>query len=113
MQAEMEVTRQHIVQLCFRSTYGLFYQPVRRGRGGNIKFCKDSDAYQANSTFRKSVRSHIRMLEGLTTKSYGAREEIRGSGAAILEIFRDVGDIVSTHHHNVIPLRKLTCRPDD
>ena len=95
MQAEMPLDRQRITQLCFRLSYGLYYQPVRSGRGGDINFCNDSNAYQTNSDFRKSIRGHIRMLHGSKDKSFGVREEIRGSGPAIKEILTDVQGLVS------------------
>ena len=94
MQSEMILDRERITQLCFRLSYGLYYQPVRSGRGGDIKFCNDSDAYQTNSDFRKSIRGHIRMLRGSKTKSFGVREELRGSGPAIKEILTDVQGLV-------------------
>jgi len=59
MQAEMTLERERITQICFRQSYGLYYQPVRSGRGGDIKFCDDTDAYQISSDYRKSIRSHI------------------------------------------------------
>jgi hypothetical protein len=95
MQAEMGLTRSRTVQLCFRSTYGLYYQPVRRGRGGDIKFCTDADAYHFNSAYKKSVNSHIKMLRGSKKKSFGVREELRGSGAAIQEAIGDIHGLVS------------------
>jgi hypothetical protein len=98
MQVEMGLERQRIVQLCFRSTYGLCYQPVRRGRGGDIKFCKDSDAFHGNTQFRKSIRSHIRMLEGSKNKSFGVRDELRGSGAAIRDVTDHLEELVRNQH---------------
>jgi hypothetical protein len=94
MQAEMTLERLRMTQLCYRLTYGLYYQPMRSGRGGDMKFCTDADAYHINSTFRKSIRSQIRMLRGSKAKSFGVREELRGSGPAIREILKDVQGLV-------------------
>jgi hypothetical protein len=82
-QAEMERRRLAIVQFCFRSTYNLNYQPFRRSQAGEINFCEDIDAYEVNSTYRNNLESYIMMMRGSLRKSFGAREEMRGSGTSI------------------------------
>ena len=94
-QAEMQTTRASLVQLCFRSSYGLYYEPVRRVRGGEVTFCNDGDAYYTNEAFFKSVDGYYQMLQGASGKSYGVRDEIRGSGAAISSVLHDLPDLVS------------------
>ena len=96
-QAEMAQVRASLVQICFRSTYGLYYEPVRRVRGGKISFCDDVDVYNTNVTFMKSCSDYIKMLNGGRTKSYGARDKIRGSGMAICQVLKDLPVIVSLH----------------
>ena len=94
-QAEMQTTRSSLVQLCFRSSYGLYYEPVRRVRGGEVTFCDDGDAYHTNEAFFKSVDGYHQMLLGASGKTYGVRDEIRGSGAAICSVLKDMPDMVS------------------
>ena len=96
-QAEMGQVRASLVQICFRSTYGLHYEPVRRVRGGEISFCDDADAYNTNTTFMKSCGDYIKMLNGGRTKTYGARDEIRGSGVAICQVLKELPVIVSLY----------------
>jgi hypothetical protein len=94
-QSEMERKRSAIVQLCFRSTYSLNYQPFRRSQAGEINVCDDIDAYEVNATYRNSLESHIMMMRGSLRKSFGAREEMRGSGTAIREVMEDAAELVS------------------
>ena len=95
-QAEMQTTRASLVQICFRSSYGLYYEPVRRVRGGEVTFCDDADAYYTNEAFFKSVDGYHKMLQGASCKTYGVRDEIRGSGAAIRSVLNDLPDLVSS-----------------
>lgn len=96
-QSEMGRLRASLVQLVFRSTYNLAYEAVRRIRGGHDSFCEDSDAYQVNHKFKKSIEDYSKMMQGAQLKdhSHGCREELRGSGAAIVEILQNAGKLVS------------------
>jgi hypothetical protein len=94
-QAEMEQKRQAIVQLCFRSTYSLIYQPFRKSHAGEINMCEDIDAYEVNSTYRSNLESHIMMMRGSLHKSFGAREEMRGSGTSIRQVMQNAAALVS------------------
>jgi hypothetical protein len=94
-QAEMSQRRASLVQICFRSTYCLHYETVRRVRGGEISFCEDIDAYNTNASFMKSCDDYLKMLNGGRTKSYGVRDEIRGSGAAIYDVLKTLPSMVS------------------
>jgi len=85
MQAEMERSRARAVQFTFQSTYNLIYEVVRRP-GKDIAFCDDSDAYVANPAFKKCLQDCLQMYSNAKRRRYGVREEIRGSGAAILEV---------------------------
>ena len=93
-QAEMCQARSSLVQICFRSTYGLHYEPVRRVRGGEISLCEDHDAYHTNAVFKKSCEDYIKMLNGGRKRGYGARDEIRGSGRAICEVLENLPQLV-------------------
>ena len=94
-QSEMEQKRLAIVQFCFRSTYSLNYQPFRRSQVGEINMCEDIDAYEVNSTYKNNLASHIMMMHGSCHKSFGAREEMRGSGTSIRQVMQDAADLVS------------------
>jgi hypothetical protein len=100
MQGEMTLKRAGIVQLCFRSTYNLCFEIVRRP-GEQDYFCQDSDAYDNNATFGDCIKQYDAMFMGAVGKSYGVREEIRGSGPAILQVLEDipqkVGDRLVIH----------------
>jgi len=91
----MEQRRQAIVQLCFRSTYSLNYQPFRRSQAGEISLCEDIDAYEVNSTYRTSLDNHLMMMDGSLAKSFGAREEVRGSGTSIRQVIKNAAELVS------------------
>jgi len=93
-QAEMERTRMAIVQLCFRSTYSLTYQPFRRSVAGEINFCEDIDAYEVNSKYRSCVDGHLKMMYGSMEKSFGVREEVRGSGTAVRQAMEETFNVV-------------------
>lgn len=93
-QAEMAATRQRIVQLSFRSAYGLYYQPVRRGRGGDVKFCSETDACDVNASFTSSIESYIKIFKGSASKSFGGRDEMRGSGVAIKMVMQEAPKLV-------------------
>ena len=94
-QSEMEQKRSATVQHCFRSTYSLNYQPFQHSQAGEINVCKDIDAYEVNSTYRNSLESHIMMMRESLLKSFGARQEIRGSGTSIHQVMKDAADLVS------------------
>jgi len=78
-QSEMSRGDRPIVQLCFRSTYSLNYQPFRRSQAGEISLCEDIDAYE--------VKLHLPNLPGQPPDDDGwvlgqvlwCQEEVRGS----------------------------------
>ena len=82
------------MQVCFRSTYGLYYEPVRWVRGGEISLCEDHDAYHTNVVFKKSCEDYIKMLNGGRKRGYGARDEICGSGRVICEVLENLPQLV-------------------
>jgi hypothetical protein len=57
--------------------------------------CEDIDAYEVNSTYRNNLESHIMMMHGSLCKSFGAREEMRGSGTSICQVMQDAAALVS------------------
>jgi hypothetical protein len=94
VQGEMTLQRAAIVQLCFRSSYNLCFEIVRRP-GEEDYFCQDSDAYDNNSTFGDCIKQYDRMFIGAVGKSYGVREEMRGSGRAIVQVLDTIPELVS------------------
>ena len=94
-QSEMEQKHLAIVQFCFHSTYSLNYQPFQRSQAGEINMCEDIDAYEVNSTYKNNLASHIMMMHGSYHKSFGDREEMRGSGTSIQQVMQDAADLVS------------------
>ena len=93
MQSEMNATRAATVQLSFRSSYNLNFEIVRHP-GAEIYFCDVSDAHDMNHTFISCLDGFEKMFMGATQKSYGVREELRGSGAAIKEVLLDAPKVV-------------------
>jgi hypothetical protein len=93
-QAEMSAVRASLVQNVFRSTYCLYYQVVRKARGGDIHFCEDVEAFEVTDTFFKCIDGYVKMLNGGLSKSYGVREEIRCSVAAMKQVLTNVQDLV-------------------
>ena len=93
IQSEMMATRSAAVQLTFRSSYNLNFEIVRRP-GNSQFFCDDNDAYNANYVFKKSLDDYLSMLEGAAGKSYGVRDEMRGSGPAIRDVLQNAYNAV-------------------
>ena len=87
LQATMETIRKRAVQLPFRSTYNLIFEAFRRP-GQEEKFCSDAEAYANTAVFQQTCQDFTTIYQGAKTKSYGVREEIRGSGYAIIEALR-------------------------
>jgi hypothetical protein len=81
IQSEMAQRRAAIVQLTFRSAYNLVFEIIRRP--GKDYFCEDVDAHDVNHTFLDCVDKYGKMYKSSSEKSYGVRDEIRGSGRAI------------------------------
>ena len=93
-QSQMRADRAPLVHLCFRSSYGLYYEPFRKVRGGEIPLCDDWDAYYTNKDFFSSLDSYQRIMEEATGKSLGVRDELRGSLAAVSELLGDLPQLV-------------------
>jgi hypothetical protein len=97
-QAEMNHVRSSLVQLVFRSTYCLYYQTVRKAKGGDIHFCEDVEAFEVTDAFVSCIDGYLKMLKGGIKKTYGVRDEIRGSFAAIRDVVGAVEGLVSSSH---------------
>jgi hypothetical protein len=102
MQSEMPAKRAATVQLSFRQSYSLHFEIIRRPggdrrfAGGDVYFCEDGDAYAATPSFMKCLDDFDKMYMGAEGKSYGVREEIRGSGIAIRKALLEAPDEVCT-----------------
>ena len=93
-QSEMRADRAPLVHLCFRSSYGLYYEPFRKVKGGDIPFCDDWDAYRTNQAFLDSIQNYQRLMKEAQGKSLGVRDELRGSLTAIRELLKDLPRLV-------------------
>ncbi|KAF8129371.1 hypothetical protein EV363DRAFT_1169043 [Boletus edulis] len=89
LQATMESVRRKAVQLTFRSTYNLIFEAFRRP-GQEEKFCADPEAFANTAVFQQTCHEFLSIYHGAKTKSFGVREEVRGSGFAIIEALRSV-----------------------
>lgn len=94
-QSPLRKDRLALVQVCFRSSYGLYYEPFRKVKGGEISFCDDWDAYQTNKNFLDSVDHYIRIMEEAKAKSLGVRDEVRASLMALRELLVDLPNLAS------------------
>ena len=85
--------RAPLVHLCFCSSYGLYYEPFRKVRGGEIPLCDDWDTYYTNKDFLGSLNNYQRIMEEATGKSLGVNE-LRGSLAVVSELLCDLPQLV-------------------
>jgi hypothetical protein len=107
MQAEWPCDRAAAVQLRYRQTYPLVYEVVRRP-GRDVTVCEDKDAFAANRTFKKSTEEHLDMYARAAARSYGVRDELRGSIPAIRTMLRELGPKVREIMNEYIPLHAPT-----
>jgi hypothetical protein len=84
-QAEMKISRSRSVHLCFRSTYNLCFEVVRLPGQTNY-LCSDIDAIKVNEKFLTGCKVWKTLFQSAEARSYGVREEVRGSGLAIVEL---------------------------
>ena len=87
LQGMMESSRRRTVQLPFRSTYNLIFEAFRRP-GQEEKFCSDPEAYANTAVFQQTCHDFVTLYQGAKRKSFGVREEVRGSGSAIIKALR-------------------------
>ncbi|KAH7881973.1 hypothetical protein F5I97DRAFT_1932054 [Phlebopus sp. FC_14] len=78
LQATMESVRRRAIQLTFRSTYNLIFEAFRRP-GQEEKFCADPEAYANTAIFQQTCHDFASIYRGAKNKSFGVREEVRGS----------------------------------
>ena len=89
LQATMDSVRRRAVQLTFWSTYNLIFEAFRRP-GQEEKFCADPEAYANTALFQQTCHDFVTIYLGAKTKSFGVREEVRGSGFAIVQSLRSI-----------------------
>ena len=106
LQGEMPIKRAAIVQLAFRQSYNLNFEIIRRPggdvwlAGGDMYFCGDEDAYALSPAFMKCLDDYDKMYLGAQGKSYGVREEIRGSGLAVKKALLNAPVKVCQHSYS-------------
>ncbi|KIM76118.1 hypothetical protein PILCRDRAFT_91756 [Piloderma croceum F 1598] len=66
--------------------------------------CEGIDAYEVNSTYRTCLNNHLMMMHGSLAKSFGAREEVRGSGTSIRQVMEDAADLMQTYLEDANPI---------
>jgi hypothetical protein len=94
-QSEAEVFRMRSTQLNFRSTYNLVFESIRKP-GADSYFCDDDEAYDCSPAFLECCDRYMKIFQGAKGKSYGVREELRGSGPAMLTVLENARDKVQT-----------------
>ena len=103
-QSEAELFRMRSVQLNFRSTYNLVFESIRKP-GADSYFCNDDEAYDCSPAFLECCDRYMKIFQGAKGKSYGVREELRGSGPAMLTVLENAREKVQTR---VISLVRLS-----
>jgi hypothetical protein len=84
-QAKMDKSRRLKTELLYRSTYNLVFELVRVGNHGEY-LCSDDDAIRAGSKYNDACQAWKSLFFQAMDKSFGVREEVRGSAAAILDL---------------------------
>jgi hypothetical protein len=93
-QAKIGKFRRNRTQLLYRSTYNLVFEIVRVG--GCVEYlCADADAIRGNDKYTRGCEAWKTLFLQAASKSFGVREEVRGSAAAILDMFPVAHDKVS------------------
>jgi hypothetical protein len=92
-QAEMRLQRMKQVHIAFRSTYNLCFEVVRRS-GQAQYLCKDEDGIMVNQKFLTGCDQWKNLFQTAQKNSFGVREEVRGSGIAILNMLDAAPDKV-------------------
>ena len=93
IQSEMGGERAAVVQLVFRSSYNLLFEIIRST--GDEYFCDNADAHDINRNFLDCMDKYAKLYSGAAGKSYGVRNEIRGSGRAIKQVLPEAPELVS------------------
>jgi hypothetical protein len=86
-QSSMDQYRSHVVQIPFRQSYNLAFEAIR-SPGKKNYFCDDKEAYNNTAEFQQCLSKYRTLLTSSEMKSFGVREEIRGSGRAIIEALK-------------------------
>jgi hypothetical protein len=86
-QAPLKKRHKMVTQLLSRLTYNLVYEVVRVG-GQAQYLCSDADAIKAGDRYTAACRAWKDLFHQATSESFGVREEIRGSAAAIFDLFQ-------------------------
>lgn len=94
-QAETKLKKTHLVHLCFRSSYNLCFEVVRQPGQANY-LCDDQDAVKTNDKFMTSCDRWKQLFQSSQCQSFGVREEVRGSGSAIITLLDVASEKVSS-----------------
>jgi hypothetical protein len=113
-QAPLGKARKLHTQLLLRSTYNLVFEVVRVGSQTQY-LCTDADAVMAGDRYMKACQSWKDLFHKAISQSFGVREEVCGSAAAIFYLFhRSSAKVTSSSTAMDMPLNllhrpKITC----
>lgn len=97
MQGIMRKSTRQNTHLISRLTYNLIFQVVRSA-GCQDYLCKESNAIKGDAKFVEACARWKELFRIAQNKSYGVREELRGSAHAILQLLRISGQKVCDSH---------------
>jgi hypothetical protein len=100
-QAETKLIRSQLIHLCFRSSYNLCFEVIRHPRQTNY-LCNDGDAVKINDQFVTGCDNWKKLFQSSQNRSFGVREEVRGSGMAIVKLL----DLASEKVCSKTPIRR-------
>jgi hypothetical protein len=85
-QAELGKARKLYTQILSRSAYNLVFELVRVG--GRVEYlCSEADSIRAGCKYMEKCQAWKDLFIQARSKSFGVREEVRGSAVAILDLF--------------------------
>jgi hypothetical protein len=85
-QARMKKQRRIHTQLLSRSTYNLVFEVIRTGGQGQY-LCSDKDAIRCGEKYMEACHAWKVLFQQAGYQAFGVREEVRGSAAAIFDMF--------------------------
>jgi hypothetical protein len=96
-QAPMGKARRRHTHLLSRSTYNLAFEVVRKG-GQTQYLCSDADAIKGGDRMTAACCAWKDLFQQAMSKSFGVRDELRGSARAIFDLFSVVSEKVVYFH---------------
>jgi hypothetical protein len=85
--SEMMGGIRHFDHLVSRISYNLYFEAVRQPGQGTY-LCPDDDAVKANQRYLDACERWVHIFKAAEKRSFGVRDELRGSGSAIIELLQ-------------------------